>query len=122
MAKQGLRTLAFAYADFVSEAFDKLKQETKDLTDFSSAQILEFTLIGLVGLLDRVKEEVPQVIEKIKEGHIDVRLISGESLETCKQTAIQCGILIQNIDAESELEQRFAMNASDFRDIVGVQR
>jgi hypothetical protein len=37
MAKQGLRTLAFAYADFVLEAFDRLKQETNDLTDFSSA-------------------------------------------------------------------------------------
>jgi hypothetical protein len=37
MAKQGLRTLAFAYADFGSEAFDKLKQDTNDLTDFTSA-------------------------------------------------------------------------------------
>jgi magnesium-transporting ATPase (P-type) len=37
MAKEGLRTLAFAYADFVSETFDKFKLETNDLSDFSSA-------------------------------------------------------------------------------------
>lgn len=123
MDRKGLRTLAFAYADFTSESFDRVRKETNELNEFTSgAHVHEFTLIGLVGLLDRIKEEVPEEIERIKRCHIDVRLISGESLETCKLTAIQCGIISSKTDAESDLQQRYAMNASDFRDIVGVSK
>lgn len=54
-----------------------------------------------------------------------MRLVSGENLATCKQMALQCGILEpMQLDADKQLEQngRYAINASDLRDIVGVQR
>lgn len=76
MAQEGLRVLAFASKRSASEM-----DPERDMT-----------FIGLVGMIDTPREEAKDAVRICKEAGIKVVMITGDHIETARQTARELGI------------------------------
>ena len=81
MASEGLRVLAMVCRDVVEENYDRGHLEEGLL------------LLGLVGLHDPPRPEVPAAIEKCRQAGIKVILITGDHPRTAKAIAQQIGLV-----------------------------
>jgi P-type Ca2+ transporter type 2C len=82
LASEGFRVLALARGEVSNTADDDLGEG--DLRD------LEF--LGLAGLIDPLREEVPEAIAKCREAGIDVRMITGDHPATALAIARELGM------------------------------
>lgn len=83
MARSGFRVLAIAGGDAREETLaDTPARPTPRNLD----------LLGLVGIIDPVRPEVPDAIEKCREAGIDVRMITGDHPATALEIARELGI------------------------------
>lgn len=80
MAEKGYRVIAVANATFC----DKLLPESQH--DF------DFKFLGLIGLEDPIRPEVPQAIKECNEAGIKVIMITGDYPITAKSIALQIGM------------------------------
>ncbi|XP_032378790.1 plasma membrane calcium-transporting ATPase 1 [Etheostoma spectabile] len=86
MASEGLRTICLAYRDFpVADGEPDWDDEAHILTNL--------TCIGVVGIEDPVRPEVPEAIRKCQRAGITVRMVTGDNINTARAIAIKCGIL-----------------------------
>ncbi|XP_005534530.1 PREDICTED: plasma membrane calcium-transporting ATPase 3, partial [Pseudopodoces humilis] len=85
MAAGGLRTLALAFRDF--------PPRPEPTWDDEAAVVGELTCIGIVGIEDPVRPEVPEAIRKCQRAGITVRMVTGDNLDTARAIAAKCGIL-----------------------------
>lgn len=87
LAGRGLRVLACARGE-VDFSGDEPDPEALRNLDF----------LGLAGLVDPVREEVPEAIERCRSAGVDVRMITGDHPATALQVA--CAIGLAGEDAE----------------------
>jgi Ca2+-transporting ATPase len=112
-AGMGYRTLSIAYSEYPSSfklPKSKAKSEGKDskeeITEGDKQEDTEFAadedegpldhnliLIGIVGIEDPVRKEVPDSVATCQRAGITVRMLTGDNILTAKQIAKQCGIL-----------------------------
>lgn len=98
----GLRCLAFSYADFSLEDFEQIQKETANFaTQASFGRLLtdaHHTFLALVAMKDPLRAGVRNAIEHVKkEGHIEVRLVSADHLQTALAYAADAGIVNKQI-------------------------
>jgi Ca2+-transporting ATPase len=79
-ASQGLRTICLAYGD-VSPQENPEEPPEQGLT-----------CIGIVGIKDPVRKEVPAAVAECKKAGITVRMVTGDNILTAKKIAEECGI------------------------------
>lgn len=94
-ARRGMRCLALAFRDLPSGFPLDSKSANIFNSDGSQAFLAEteMTFIGLVGIEDPLRPEVPGAIEKCYRAGIDVRLVTGDNPNTAVSIAYQAGIL-----------------------------
>jgi P-type Ca2+ transporter type 2B len=113
-SRRGMRCLALAYRD-LPEGFDveALHPETKN-SDGTFAFIAETDLVavGLVGIEDPLRAEVPNAIKRCYEAGIDVRLVTGDNPNTAVSIAYQAGIL-RDSHFRSAKDDKVAVNLKD---------
>jgi Ca2+-transporting ATPase len=80
MARRGLRVLGVARAEF---ALGRLPREQHDFA---------FAFLGLVGLLDPVRPEVPAAIAECRTAGIRVVMMTGDHAETARAIAEAAGL------------------------------
>ncbi|PWA04211.1 cation-translocating P-type ATPase [Flavobacterium psychrotolerans] len=80
MAEQGLRVIAVANASHQNKTLPSIQH------DFN------FKFLGLIGLQDPIRAEVPQAIKECKEAGIKVIMITGDFPATAKSIAGQIGL------------------------------
>eukprot|EP00033_Pygsuia_biforma_P001600 GCRY01001801.1.p1 GENE.GCRY01001801.1~~GCRY01001801.1.p1 ORF type:complete len:1034 (+),score=309.33 GCRY01001801.1:1287-4388(+) len=82
MASKALRTLCLAYSDYGAEM------------DWNDSDTLENKLvcIGIVGILDPVRPEVPEAVRMCQKAGVFVRMVTGDNLITAINIAKQCNI------------------------------
>ncbi|XP_055504236.1 plasma membrane calcium-transporting ATPase 2 isoform X7 [Leucoraja erinacea] len=85
MACDGLRTICIAYRDFPGSPEPDWDNENNIL--------LDLTCIGVVGIEDPVRPEVPDAIKKCQQAGITVRMVTGDNINTARAIAIKCGII-----------------------------
>jgi Ca2+ transporting ATPase len=113
-ARRGMRCIGLAYRDlpegFALDAIDALVKNSDGADAFEAET--ELTMIGLVGIEDPLRPEVPGAIEKCYHAGIDVRLVTGDNANTAVSIAYQAGIIrdFHFIDGTTE---RVAMNLKD---------
>ena len=103
MASKGLRVLALAY-----------KEVASDNTSISEEDENELVLIGLVGIMDPPRKEVPKAVEVAKKAGIRVVMITGDNILTARAVAREVGIEGNAIECW-KLDE---MNDEEFRDTV----
>lgn len=96
-ANQALRTILIAYADF--DAFEM----NPDWFDPDNVEI-NLTMIGIAGIMDPLRPEVPEAIQMCRKAGVFVRMVTGDYINTAKAIASQCGILTDDGFALSGME------------------
>lgn len=91
-ASQGLRTLTVAFRDINQDKTDKIGKDLNFHEDLDK----DLILIGIVGIEDPVRDEVPDAIAQCKRAGITVRMVTGDNILTAKKIGRQCGILTDN--------------------------
>eukprot|EP01065_Artemidia_motanka_P047011 TRINITY_DN7259_c0_g1_i2.p1 TRINITY_DN7259_c0_g1~~TRINITY_DN7259_c0_g1_i2.p1 ORF type:complete len:1236 (+),score=253.18 TRINITY_DN7259_c0_g1_i2:130-3837(+) len=87
MAQSALRTIGVAYRVFSDKEATPFPEEDP----FSDAKDLIF--IGISGIEDPVRPEVPDSVELCFNAGVAVRMCTGDNIETAKAIARQCNIL-----------------------------
>ncbi|XP_055388508.1 plasma membrane calcium-transporting ATPase 2-like [Condylostylus longicornis] len=112
MTCQALRTICLAYKDFNPN-------EEKDWNEFASQSDRKFykmelglACLGLAGMRDPLREEVPAAVRRCQDAGIRVRMVTGDNIETAKQIGIKCNIYHPETGG-------LAMTGSDFYATVG---
>ncbi len=77
LAKQGLRTLAFAYSEIAHPKEDFFNN---------------LTFIGFAGFIDPPRHDIKEAIKTCKKAGIKVVMVTGDHLETAKTIAIKTGL------------------------------
>ena len=131
-AKQSLRTIALAYKDldFKGDASDPAfvaslekilsEDEAVKLTG-QNADTYEMevglTFLGLVGIEDPLRETVPPAIKQCNLAGVDVRMVTGDNIDTAIAISKQCGILRPGLDlnADGSVKENVALAGPEFR-------
>jgi len=122
-ASKAMRTIGVAYRDFDSKPDFDATSSTITNADGTPAQEVEteLTLIGIMGIEDPLRPEVPGAIEKCYNAGIDVRMVTGDNLETAVAIAKDCGILrdehfsINEAGGPPQLKKYRAIEGKEFR-------
>lgn len=92
-AKRSLRTIGIVYKDFASwppkEA--KLHEDNRSAADFDDV-FRGMTWVGVVGIQDPLRPEVPQAIRKCHSAGVQVKMVTGDNVATATAIASSCGI------------------------------
>ena len=106
MAEDGLRTICLAYRDIPSNFDFNLMKNGLPLIEES-----DLVCLGIVGIKDPVRPEVPNAVEKCKIAGVKVRMVTGDNKITARAIAKECGIICG--------ENSVVMEGQEFRDRVG---
>jgi len=87
--KQAMRTLALAY---------KVVQPNEIVTDdedpaFEKLVASGLTLLGIIGITDPMRSDVPGAIQVAKSANIDVKMVTGDNIQTARVLSQQLGLL-----------------------------
>ncbi|CDJ41512.1 Ca2+-ATPase, putative [Eimeria tenella] len=112
MAREALRTICIAYRDFSAD--DVPDWEEKQHAPNQQFLVAEQDLVclGIFGIMDPVRDEVPEAVEKCHQAGINVRMVTGDNLITAKAIAKKCHIF-------NEERGDMAMLGPDFTKLVG---
>jgi len=97
IAREGLRTLGFAYRTLSSEEYSLLRADGKQ-GDIER----DMVFLGFVGMMDPPREEVKEAIRRCKEARIKPVMITGDHKYTAEAVARQLGILTDGIILSGE--------------------
>jgi Ca2+-transporting ATPase len=78
LAKQGLRVLAIASKDVDSDVIDAYT---------------DLTFLGLLGLIDPPRSDVPEAIESCKSAGIRVVMVTGDQCDTARYVGMKVGLV-----------------------------
>ncbi|KAL1999397.1 hypothetical protein VTN02DRAFT_4581 [Thermoascus thermophilus] len=92
-AERSLRTIGLVYRDFPSWP----PEGARTLEDDPSAAKFEdvfkkMTWVGVVGIQDPLRPEVPDAIKKCINAGVQVKMVTGDNLTTATAIATSCGI------------------------------
>lgn len=99
---EGLRTLVITQRVIEQQEFDNWminhREASADLTNReekvqASMEELEheMELLGITGVEDKLQDEVPRTIQKLRQGGIQVWMLTGDKIETAQCIAISAG-------------------------------
>merc|ERR1711871_329464 len=97
-ANEANRTLVMAYRDF-DAGYDNWERVYGDKEVDPEASTIEYeaeydlTFLGLVGIEDPLRDDVPDSITKCATAGVDVRMVTGDNIRTAIAIASNCGIL-----------------------------
>jgi Ca2+ transporting ATPase len=108
-ANDMLRTIAVGYKDFdrMPPADGESKTDEYWSTVEQDALTSGLTLVGIFGIEDQVREEVPHAIKQCGTAGITVRMCTGDNLRTASAIAKTCGLVpndckLETYDMEDE--------------------
>lgn len=97
MARDGLRTIALAYRDFVPGKAEinqvRIEPDVEPNWEDEEKIIDNLTCVCVVGIEDPVRPEVPEAIKKCQKAGITVRMVTGDNVNTARAIAVKCGII-----------------------------
>jgi Ca2+-transporting ATPase len=79
MAEKGLRTLTLAYKDV-------------EHYDYEEAPEDDMTLVAILGIMDPVRQGVPDAVASCQRAGIVVRMVTGDNVKTATKISEDCGI------------------------------
>jgi len=89
-AKKALRTIGLAYKDLTGKTNNFEDVDAKGLYEYERGG---FTLIGICGIKDVIRPEVPDSINRCRLAGIDVKMVTGDNKITAYAIAKEVGII-----------------------------
>ena len=117
LADKALRTIGVAFKELSNEEVIKVKiQDDPSNIDIENN---DFTLIGIFGIRDTLRDNVDEAIEMCHNAGINVIMVTGDNLDTAIAIAKDCKIL--NVDSDNS-EVLTSMIGTDFyKEIEGLE-
>lgn len=127
MARRQLRTLALAYTDLppsspVSAVAGQTFAGGPSLFKEDDEGLPGLTLLGIVGIRDPVRPEVPNAIAACRRAGVTVRMITGDNKGTAISIAKEVGIYGPVWSGPSRGEQGLALEGPQFREFAKSAR
>ncbi|MCX7174048.1 MAG: cation-translocating P-type ATPase [Proteobacteria bacterium] len=107
MADRGLRVLGVAKAAYRGEAWPEIQHD------------FDFEFLGLVGLADPLRAEVPAAVEECRQAGIRVVMITGDHPRTARAIAARAGIDDRKILTGTQLVELSVAGTESFRAGIG---
>jgi magnesium-transporting ATPase (P-type) len=111
------RSILYAYTDVPKADFEGNRQATNDFASEEDKSLIEsdLTLVGIFALDNPLREKVARAVRVGTQGHLTIRMVSGDSEGTARAVAIQAGIL-----HPTDLNKPNAViSGAQFREAVG---
>jgi Ca2+ transporting ATPase len=106
-ASMAMRTICVAFKDL---------DDVEDVENRQEELESGLSLIGLFGIEDPLRDEVPNAIRGCRTAGVDVRMVTGDNIDTAVAIAKGCGILRDNdLDSNGQPRHNTAMTGPDFR-------
>jgi len=83
-ASSGLRTIGLGYAEYLAPA------------NFKEPPNEGLICIGIIGIKDPVRKEVPAAVALCRRAGITVRMVTGDNILTAEHIAKECNILSED--------------------------
>ncbi|KAL8437239.1 hypothetical protein Efla_006732 [Eimeria flavescens] len=112
MAREALRTICIAYRDFDSNSLPEWKDRQPGANHMFLHGEKDLICLGVFGIQDPVRDEVPEAVERCHLAGINVRMVTGDNLITAKAIAKKCNIF-------NEERGDIAMLGPEFTNMVG---
>ncbi|VDO56585.1 unnamed protein product [Schistosoma margrebowiei] len=97
MAGEGLRTIGIAYKKITiatnSKSPNDMIVQSEPNWDDEEHLLEGLTLLGIIGIEDPVRPEVPAAIRQCQKAGITVRMVTGDNVNTARSIAMKCGII-----------------------------
>jgi len=119
-AVKAYRTLLIAYADYTYDEYLRLKDANNNFQSESDREALEqnLTLIGVYALQDPLRDEVIPSVRICHRAGINIRMVTGDNIDTAKAIALESGIL-----KPEQKDRKYAvMDGKSFREACGGLR
>ena len=118
-ARKCYRTLLLAYADYDEAHWEDLKAANNDFKRLEDKEAAEMglTLIGIVGLQDPLRPGIPEAVRTCHQAGINVRMVTGDNLETATAIARKANIL-SDADLMDNEENYVCMTGEQFRNLI----
>ena len=98
MTENALRVIAISYRDLnIGTEIEKF-----DSSGFPELEKSNLTLIGLVGIRDPIRPEVPEAVKLCQKAGITVRMVTGDNKATARAIAKECFIISR--DSQTVME------------------
>lgn len=92
-AKASLRTIGLIYKDLDSWQPSQSADEDKNgLADL----LVDMVYVGVVGIQDPLRPGVPEAVADCKRAGVQVRMVTGDNVETARAIATECGIYTED--------------------------
>ena len=116
-ANLAMRTIAIAYKSIEDDHPESDWEAGKD--GVQTFWEKDLTLLAIVGIEDPLRDEVPEAILKCRRAGVDVRMVTGDNIDTAVAIAKGCGILRScDLDARGNPKPGSAMTGAEFRQKV----
>jgi len=114
--KEALRCIAFAYKDLKENEGGPNHEDIEQGDKIYNIEKSDMVLIGIVGIKDIIREEVPKAVEQCQVAGVRVRMVTGDNKVTAIAIAKECGIIGEG---EEEINPQVCMTGEDFNKYVG---
>lgn len=94
-AKKSLRTIGLAYVDLKPGSYDLADKDDKKIMSIEKSGQ---TLIGICGIKDVIRSEVPKAVKDCHKAGIKVKMVTGDNKVTARAIAKEVNILDENDD------------------------
>jgi len=112
-ASEGLRTLVLAYRDLAE--LPRLDRRAEEAGGQENPIECNLIFLGLVGIKDPLRKEVPAAVRACQSAGIVVRMVTGDNVLTATKIATECGILDPS-------QGHVAIEGPEFRAMADEQR
>ncbi|CDJ60265.1 Ca2+-ATPase, putative [Eimeria maxima] len=112
MAREALRTICIAYREFDVNDLPNWKEKQPAPKQLFLVAEQDLICLGIFGIQDPVRDEVPGAVERCHQAGINVRMVTGDNLITAKAIAKKCHIF-------NEERGDLAMLGPEFTQLVG---
>lgn len=92
------QTIVAQSKQYSGKAYRVIGFAYKELGNSDNNYYTELTFCGLVGIQDPPRDEVPRAVQDCKNAHVNVRMITGDAVDTAFAIAKKIGILDANAD------------------------
>jgi len=110
-ATKSLRTIGLAFKEIGEEDMDFETIDEKGVYNFEKDG---FTLVGVCGIKDIIKSDVPDAVLRCHKAGIDVKMVTGDNKITAEAIANEC-----NIINSANKYKAIVMEGKDFLEKVG---
>lgn len=110
-AHKSLRTIGMVYKDFATWPPTEAKHSEDASANFEDF-FHDMTWVGVVGIQDPLRPEVPSAIRKCHSAGVQVKMVTGDNVATATAIATSCGI---------KTEDGLVMEGPKFRQLTNAE-